>query len=676
MARKSKKWLARENYELFDSFRSERRNWAYEVSRDTAYYLGKQWSAEEEQDLLKRGKAPLVMNIIRPHIDGKKGIIAANTPKFKCLPRGDEDTGVSKVFDNVMDYIWYISSGRMQMLQTIHEYCVGGLGYMQADIDPFADYNRGEVVVRYIPYNYVYPDPTTRRMDFSDSRRIFLSMRIPRETGVMMYPDQKVKIMKAPSDSESDYPASGLYGNSGIITPEDYEYTDSSTRDYIRIIERYELGYYDFYAVHLPDKPNPIYVEASEYNKAEYVGASADQLLLKRCRRITSIADSVLISDEIMPIDDFPIVPFVNVHTNTPYPHGDVRDLRDPQDEKNKRRMVIIHHAMAAGTNRTIAPEGTVDIPLWERKVSIPGSVLTYSMLPGGQTPQPFPSEQLPNAFFHMEEKSERDIDFISGIHPSMLGDPVNAPDTYRATLMLEESGTRRIRGNDMSVIEHGLSRLGRVVLQLAQYHYRLEKVMRIIGEDNDMVRFVVNKPEYDEKTGRVTRTINDLSIGQFDVICIAGSTLPTNKMAEEQKYHEMYQMNLVDRELAIRKSDIADPDALIARFGEIAQLQGALEQSSEENKSLAGILQTLKRQLVQQEIKMSAKEFELLRQAELIVIQAQGKIAKALMGARSDVFSKRLSDLEKIAAHDMKTKLGAATEVQKARSGDKEGSE
>lgn len=668
MAKLKGKKLARETYELFDHFRSQRRSWENEVAKDNAYYLGNQWTEAEKTDLQIRGKAPLVFNIIRGHVDGKKGIMAANAPRFKCFPRGDEDTGISTVMDKVLDYIWYISNGRMQLLQAAHEYCVGGLGWMQTDIDPFADDNNGEVVVRYLPWPYVYVDPTAHRRDFSDARRIFVSMRVPRETARMMYPDKKVQIARAEADGDSDWAGVSMTSESGIITPADYDYTDANTQDYVRIIERYELVYELMYKVYDSDAIHPVYMLKEDFQNYELTtDQEADEVLLKRCRRVITIGQSIVIADEILPIDDFPLVPFVNVHTHTPYPHGDVRDLRDPQDEKNKRRMVIIHHAMAAGTNRVLAAEGTVDPELWERKLSVPGAVLTYTGLPGVQPPQPFPTEQLPNAFFAMEEKSERDIEAITGVYPSMLGDPTNSPDTYRATLMMEEAGTRRIRGNDMAVFEHGLSRLGSVTLQLAQNHYSFDKTIRIIGEGSEVTKFVVNKVESDD-VGRVKRVINDISIGRFDVICTAGSTMPTNRMAEEEKYKEYFSIGLVDREGALRKMDVADPDAILARFGELAQLQGALEQQGEDSKKLQGIIQTLQRQLIQQDIKMTEKEYELLKQAELLAVQAQTKVAKVLMTARADTFSKELSGTRDLIERETRTKANAALEVLKAK--------
>ena len=94
----------------------------------------------------------------------------------------------------------------------------------------------------------------------------------------------------------------------------------------------------------------------------------------------------------------------------------------------------------------------------------------------------------------------------------------------------------------------------------------------------------------------------------------------------------------------------------------------------SEEIKNLQGILQSLRRQLIQQDIKFTEKEFELLKQAELVAVQAQAKVMKAIMGARQDTFSRSLSASQKMIEGQMRTKADAEIKVLRARADKKEG--
>ena len=52
----------------------------------------------------------------------------------------------------------------------------------------------------------------------------------------------------------------------------------------------------------------------------------------------------------------------------------------------------------------------------------------------------------------------------------------------------------------------------------------------------------------YDDKSGAITAIENDISLGQYDVRIISGSTMPSNKHAEYQMYLEAYQLGLIDK--------------------------------------------------------------------------------------------------------------------------------
>lgn len=669
MARIAQKDKARKIYEEFDRYRSQRLEWLRAAAADMDYYYGKQWSEDEVQELQARGKAPLVFNIIKPQVDTKVSIMTSSSPGWKVLPRGDEDRYIANVWNDVLNYIWYNSHGLMELKASVLNYCRVGLGWMQVDIDPFADLNRGEVIVNDIAHQYVYVDPESRKFDFSDARKIFVSKRIPRSTAKMLYPDKVKQINKAEADNDNDFAMSENYdGQQLVITPTDYDFFDRTGQDKIRIIEQYEMVYKDFYAIYMLDDVSPIFMTKEEYETTELApGFELDEVKLKRCRRIITIGQSIVISDEILPISDFPIIPMVNVHTNTPYPHGDIRGMRDMQDEKNKRRMVIIHSAMASATGRVMAARGTVEADIWEKKAGIPAAVLEYEAIPGIKEPVPFPNDQLPAHLFVMEENSRADAEYFNGVYPTMMGNAADSPDTYRATLMMEETGTRRIRGMDMSVIEHSLGRLGRVALEFAQSLYTDVKVMRVVGEDKEMQQIVVNEPAFDAETGMITRRYNDLSIGQFDVVCVGGSTMPTNRIALAEMFENWFQMGLVDDQAVLYKAGIADADKILARKGQMAQLTQMVEKDQESIKELNGMIQTLKKMLTQQEIRITDKEFELMKRAELIALEAEARVQKVLMRANTENFNKELAMAKKMANTAMNERLNAAMNMSKA---------
>ena len=64
-----------------------------------------------------------------------------------------------------------------------------------------------------------------------------------------------------------------------------------------------------------------------------------------------SVGDEYLYS-AVLPIDRYPIVPFMNRHNRNPYPMSDVRLVKGLQEYINKIRSLIVAHA-SSSTNTT-----------------------------------------------------------------------------------------------------------------------------------------------------------------------------------------------------------------------------------------------------------------------------------------------------------------------------------
>ena len=62
--------------------------------------------------------------------------------------------------------------------------------------------------------------------------------------------------------------------------------------------------------------------------------------------KMTVVMGDALLYERILPIEHYPIVLFMNLHTRTPYPQSDVRMVKHLQEYINKIRSLIIAHAI------------------------------------------------------------------------------------------------------------------------------------------------------------------------------------------------------------------------------------------------------------------------------------------------------------------------------------------
>jgi len=376
-----------------------------------------------------------------------------------------------------------------------------------------------------------------------------------------------------------------------------------------------------------PEKPDVVEVDYQELILKKYIEVARVQV--KRVHQCIVIGDKKLYS-RILPTENYPIVPFCNIHTRTPYPISDVRMVRDMQEYINKTRSLIVAHATTSTNTKILIPEGSVDMKEFEEKWAQPGVAIPVDMDAGAPTPvQPMP---LPNELYKNEQDAKNDIDHQLGLYEMMQGNSSVAPQTYKATIALDEFGQRKIKSK-LADIEASLTRVAEVAIPLIQQLYTVEKVFRVVQPNNSMTEYAVNKKLYDDKTNEI-QIINNITIGKYDVIVVAGSTLPTNRFAELEFYMDAYTKGLIDKEEVLKKTEVFDIEGVLERTDIIAQLQGQLQGAQEQVKKLQGDLQTRDREAVNLRKRIEVEKFK----SEMDNVSNKAKAANT-------IFEKRLDD-------------------------------
>jgi len=376
-------------------------------------------------------------------------------------------------------------------------------------------------------------------------------------------------------------------------------------------------------------------IQPPQIEQTDYQG-----LILKKAIEIVKISvtrvkqciimGETLLYSRVLPIEQYPVVPICNLHTRTPYPTSDVRMVKGLQEYINKTRSLIIAHATTSTNTKILVPEGSVDMKDFEEKWAQPGVAIPYDPTDGAPvTVQPSP---LPNELYQNETSAKNDIDHQLGLYEMMMGNSAAAPQTYKATISLDEFGQRKIKSK-LTDIEQALVRVGQVAIPLMQQLYSVEKTFRLVNPNNSMSEYVVNKRLYDDKTGEI-QVFNDITIGKYDVMVVSGSTLPTNRYAELEFYMDAYQKGLIDRQEVLKKTEVFDIEGVMQRTDEIQKLTNMVKQQEEQIKDLQGDLQSRDREAVNLRKKVEVEKFK-------------GDLDKTSNKAKAagTVFEKRLDD-------------------------------
>ena len=589
---------AKMNQEIFRNYRDARSDWDNEARIDMDFYLGNHFTSEESDELSSRNQADIPMDRVSPAVEKLKSTLTAKPPVFTVIPREDSDWQVASTWRHMLGYIWDISDGDTQMKQAISDFAVTGIGYLYCYIDREADFGRGEVKFTYVDPFRVYAPPSARDRWLSDAESIVLSTILTGEQLVHLYPELDDKIdeegntidgivKQLSSVLEEDYPESRNMTTMKIFTPAETKDLAYHEKKY-QVLERFYKIKVPFYRMLDSRSGSETVMDEKTFNKfikdnpgiIEQGSVQYEQIFQNRIAVCASVGEVVLYED-VLNTDVYPIVACPNIWTGTPYPKSDVSRVRPMQKLLNKLWSLALSHAQASAGLKLIVPMGSVEnIEVLERDWANPNAVIEVD---SSQGEPHFPAPQpLTGEFYRLIQQCENYIDFIFGIPEMMHGFAEKAPDTVRGTEAMMALGSERPKSK-LRDIEYSVNRLGRVLYGLSKGHYTYQKMFALVQANNALNEVTVNM--YDNKEGVINDIARDrFNVGQHDIKMEPGSSLPESKWATYGVYLEAFQLGLVDRMEVLKKNpEIFDKESILQRINENEQLKAQVQSLSQQ---------------------------------------------------------------------------------------------
>jgi hypothetical protein len=357
------------------------------------------------------------------------------------------------------------------------------------------------------------------------------------------------------------------------------------------------------------------------------MGDITANVIEKPCIEMVVTVGDHLLYKRMLPTEDYPIIPLMNVHHRNPYPESDVRLYRPLQEYINKIRSLIIAHASTSTNVKLLIPRGSADLRQIEEEWSKAGtSVIEFDAELGAPiVAGPVP---LPNELYKNEADAKYDLEYGFGIFEMMQGSGRSAPSTYRGTLVVDEFGQRRIKSR-RDDIENFLNQCAKIAIPLIQQLYTEEKVIRLVQpsglEKEERINF------YKQMEDGAVVKYHDIGVGKYDLVVVSGSTLPTNRMALLNTYMQMFQMGLIDQTEVLKKTELVDVEGVMGRAGQMNQMAAELQALQQELKKVKGDLQTAEREEVHAKKRLEVEKFS----GELDKISNRADMAASLYKAR-----------------------------------------
>lgn len=556
----------------------------YQQALDCDYYDGLQWSEEDAQALMERNQAPLVFNEIKPTIDWIIGTERRTRIDFKILGREKSDNDSANAKTQLLKYLDDTNKAAFHRSYAFGDAVRAGLGWVELGLR--GDPSEELLYMRHESWRNMLYDSNDLTRDLSEARYVFRWKYLDDDIAEAYFPDRLEVIRKAVTDNFSvtgqddeetfylgsrvtapgqDYAAASL----GKYTPINHSALAWSNRSRVKMIEcwfRMPAMRTKFSSGALSgamfDKSNPEHVAmvragASTFDKFE---------MEIRCAIFTSAG---LVWEGPSPYRHgrFPFVPvwcYRRQRDNAPY--GAIRQIRDPQDDLNKR------HSKAQwilSTNRVEMEEGAVDdIEELRQEVARPDAIIVKNR---GKELTISRDNKLAEEQLTLMDRDANHIRNVGGVTAENLGRQTNA-DSGKAIGLRQDQGSV-ITAEIFDNLRYAVQLQGEIELAMVEQFYTMPKVVRVLGERGAAKYHDINK--IDPQTGEV---LNDITASLADYVVSEQDFKSSLRQAMFESLFDIVgrlaqmnpevALNLLD--LVVEMADLPNRDEFVSRIRKI----------------------------------------------------------------------------------------------------------
>lgn len=590
------------------------------------------WDDSEKDRLKKQKQPPLVINKCNKGVQGACALVTDQRPEIKFLPVGSGDLYVAELMKRAHDHVWAKNNGNDRTYDVVEECKIGGIGFSHIRHDRSRGGMFGSVVFSDDPPDDIFWSPNSRERDLSDSHIIKAKQRT--KTYIKKhYPgikDEDLEFRRTDLTEPGSSKSEGL--TSGDSYTQESGNPDSGSNPHLEAKEIWEI---EAWMIDYEQEEMLLYalegeggVEAKLGRKgprhkdidalAKELGVEVgEEVGIQKGRKLTRtvekrvqkiIVGKKLVSSKVNPYgadsDGNPILgiqPLTHDRTRTGFPTCPTTKAVPVNKEKNKRRIQF----MAAADHNILGPLlQPADMVKWAGEIGAPGSVgnVDPKVWATGVLPQRMASADINIVHFaNLEQMADRDIDDQYDVPDVLRGKMPEGKDklAWQSVHALQDSAGMMSKPF-MRRLESFLVRQAKVVMAILLKTQPRAFWMRLL-EDDEMATWTpqgpLKPPGEGEEDGQEQMRQQQQAIAQkwlkalnaicpnelpgqgqgmtildFDVRMVAGSSMPTNRMAKLQTAIELVGAGLYDREAALEYIDDPMKDKVVERMAKMEQ--------------------------------------------------------------------------------------------------------
>lgn len=572
---------ARQRYEQLMSFYrqelSHQSDNRLQQAIDEDYYDNIQWTADDAAELKERGQAAIVYNVIRQTINWIIGSEKRGRTDFKILPRGKEDAKPAESKTKYLKYLSDVNRTPFHRSRAFEDVAKVGIGWIECGVQEEDD---GEPIYdRYENWRNMLFDSASTELDGSDMRYIFRSRWVDEDIALALFPDRADAVRRGVTNISIFGTSAMMDGDEAMDASEDARELTGSALTTVSTTRRRRLRLIEAsYRLPMPVKKlrggafNGQPYDANDPRHSDDVAAGkatvVEKVMMRTRCAIMTVSDLLYDAESIYRHNRHKFIPIWAYRRGRDgLPYGEIRGLRDIQDDINKRASKAL---AILSSNKVFIEENalsdSMSVDEFADEIARPNAIIPLKSGKIGAINASVDRELAP-AHLDLMSRNISMIQQVGGVTDELLGRTTNAVSGVAVEKRQEQGSlaTSKLFDNlRLAVQMHG-----EIELSLVEQFVTEQKEFRITNQRGTPEFVTMNDglPEND-----ITRTKADFVISEAD-------WRATMRQAATAQLTEMLtkmppQVAMVVLDLVVESMDIENRDEIVKRIRQVTGMR------------------------------------------------------------------------------------------------------
>ena len=523
---------------------------------DYKFRYSDQWDESIKAERKLDQRPILTINKIPQHIRMVTNQMRSNRPSVTVDPVDSQaDIDTAEIFQGIVRHIERDSNADSAYAMAADHQVALGRGYWRliTEFIPGTFDERIRIMRVRNPFT-VYVDPSGSEADKSDARYAFVVQDMPTEEYLVRFPHQSRSSI---SELESDGDIPMEWKPEGAVRVAEYFYVKTRTATLV--------------LVQFPDQPEPVVMERTEFDETldallerDVDPAAWPHLLDEREEVVREVCWALINGQGVLDGNDdrtagrrwpgtyIPIVQVIGdeaeIAGRVDY-RGMVRDATQPQQMYNYWVTALTEMIALAPKAPYVGAQGQFKNheQTWSTANTKSHAFLEYNAVTddAGRALPPPRREQFDPAVQSLViaiQQFDNDFKSVTGFFDASLGEmgPEQSGRAILARQQQGEIGSSHFQHNFATAIRY----TGKLLIDLIPHVYNVQRIIRIIGEDNTSRRVMVGPESPAAALPPGIDKVYDLSAGTYDVVVKQGPSFETRRQESMNTLAELLTSN------------------------------------------------------------------------------------------------------------------------------------